>query len=551
MRTPGSLDRGTWLFALLVLLTLAPSAFVLWFMNEAVTTEATAAGQRVLEAYRGQLRLVRSRLDGVWLAQAARLDATEDPEPLFAHLITSQLADGVIVLAGDGTVAYPAQRPASAALVADVERRAASVPQLAPPERDAAIAAIAARLNDYSTPIAAASRMMLMDRLRAVAPNVWLSTQAALHLSMDLLDMERPVPVPGVVRQTALHDVWAVSSADHRVIGLYRTGRIEAMMHDFLHEISPAGIVFIAYPPDVRADAEAVAAGPWLPGWQLSFVPLDKKPFDEIAGRRRTVYLSVAIVGIALMTIAGAAASSGLRRHLRLARLKTDLVAAASHELRTPLASMQVLLDGLLADRELEPEKTREYLTMLSAENARLSRSIESFLTFAKLDSGRYHFSLNPVSPRAVVDKAVDAVRERVPPSSTLTVDADRDLPHVRADADALSIALANLLDNALKYTGDDKRIAVRVRRDGNGFVSFAVADNGIGIPVGERKRIFRRFYRVDQRLSSETGGVGLGLSIVASIVRGHRGRIDVESRPGSGSTLYLHIPVATGKAVA
>ena len=175
-----------------------------------------------------------------------------------------------------------------------------------------------------------------MDRLRALAPNVLLPTQAALQLSLEMLGAERSAPLPDVIRQTALPDIWALTSADSRVIALYRTGRLEEMMHDFLHQIASAGILFIAIPPDEPADAEAIAAGPWLPGWQVSFVVLDA-PDAAPPDRRGAVYLSVGLAGLAVMTLIGVAAGQTFRRHLRVARLKTDLVAAASHELRTPL----------------------------------------------------------------------------------------------------------------------------------------------------------------------------------------------------------------------
>jgi hypothetical protein len=131
-------------------------------------------------------------------------------------------------------------------------------------------------LNDFTTHLPASERVRLMDRLRKLAPNVALPTQAALHLSLEMLDAERPAPVPEVIRQTAVPDIWALTSADGRVIAFYRTGRLEEMMHDFLHQITSAGILFIAFPPDESADAEAIAAGAWLPGWQVSFVVLNE-----------------------------------------------------------------------------------------------------------------------------------------------------------------------------------------------------------------------------------------------------------------------------------
>jgi signal transduction histidine kinase len=414
------------LLVLLVSVTIIPAAFVLWFMNAAVANDSAAAQQRIVEAYRGQLRLVRSRLDGLWRAQAARLNAGGDPSREFQRLIVAEAAEGAVLLDAKGYVAFP--WVSEAGDLAALDRKVAAARHLAQPAQAAAIRDLAARLNDYGRPLPPGDRLRLMDAVRQMAPNVWLTTQAALRLSLDFIDSERPEPAPDVVRRTTVPDVWAITSADRHTIGLYRTGRIEAIMHDFLHQVSPEGIVFVAYPPDVSADAEAIAAGPWLPGWQLSFVPLDKDALATDARRRQAMYVSLALLGIAAMIATALGGGVMLRRHLRLAHLKTDLVAAASHELRTPLASMRVLVDGLLADRELDPVKTRDYLQMMAAENARLSRLIGNFLTFSRLDRAQPHFPRSAIRPAEIVTDALDAVRERVPKGCDLVVDLEPDL---------------------------------------------------------------------------------------------------------------------------
>ena len=321
---------------------------------------------------------------------------------------------------------------------------------------------MAARLNDYSASMPAAERLRFMTRLRELAPNVRLPTEAALRLSMEMLDAERPAPMPEMVRQSAVPNVSSLTSADERVIAFYRIGRVEEMMHDFLHQVAPSGIIFLAVPPDMRADSEAIAAGSWLPGWQLSFMPIESSEFDADDREHRVLYVSVALAGIGVIAIIGIAAAGSLRRHLRLARLKTDLVAAASHELRSPLASMRVLVDGLLADESFDPKKTREYLEMLAVENARLSRLIENFLTFSQLERNRQRFVFAPSEPAAIVASAVETVRDRLPADCELRVDVPESTPAVMADADALRTALINLLENALKYTPAHKRIIVR-----------------------------------------------------------------------------------------
>jgi signal transduction histidine kinase len=533
-------DGSARLVVVLVVLTLLPASLVLWFMNATVASDAVAAQQRIAGAYRGQLRLARSRLDALWRAQADRLNASGDSSREFQRLITSQVAEGALLLDEKGYIAFPWTDAAGD--LAAIDARVAAAHRLLPPVRDASVRGIADRLNDYSRHLPAGDRLRLMDDLRSLSPNVWLPTQAALQMSLDMIDAERPEPVPGVVRKTNLPDVWALTSSERRTIGLYRTGRIEAFMHDFLHQVSPEGIVFIAYPPDEAADAEAIAAGPWLPGWQLSYEPLDKTLYSTSVRRQRTIYVSAALAGIAVMIVGGLVGGRSVRQHLQLARLKTDLVAAASHELRTPLASMRVLVDGLLADRQLDPVKTREYLGMIAVENARLSRLIESFLTFSRLDRRQQNFNLQPVTPAAIVTDAVDAIRDRLPQTCALTVDVDSELPTVLADREGLATALINLLDNALKYSPSEPRITVSAQRAGDSLVAFAVTDNGIGIAPREQRRIFRRFYRVDQRLSRETSGVGLGLSIVDLIAREHGGHVTVRSEPGAGSTFTLTV---------
>ena len=546
------LDRSTWLLILLVVVMLLPAGFVLWFMNETITTQSEAARRSVVEAYRGQLRLVRSRVEGHWRTHAGALNETATPERHFARLVINQVADGVVVLNEDGTVAYPdrhAARSAAAEAIAAQIQDASHLPSGADRERQ--VDRLAGRLNDYATSMSGADRLALMERLRALDANVVLPTEAGLRLSFALAGPGRPAPAPGHFQPTAVHDVWAFTSGDGRVVALYWTGRIEAMMHDLLHQVTPAGIRFIAFPPDIAGDPEAIAAGLSMPGWQLTFQPLDRATFDDAARRQTTWYVLATGGAIAVMAILGIVVGGTFRRHLRVARLKTDLVAAVSHELRTPLASMRVLVDGLLADDELDPAKAREYLELLSTENTRLTRLIENFLTFSRLERGKHQFVFAAAPPTTIVHAAVEAIRDRLPADGDLHVDVERNLPPVVADADALVTALVNLLDNAIKYTPAEKRIVLRVRRDGQQSVLFAVGDNGIGIPSREQRRIFRRFYRVDQRLARETSGVGLGLSIVEQIVRAHGGSVAVRSESGGGSTFTMRVPAATVGAAA
>ena len=180
----------------LVLLTLLPSAGVLWFMNAAVTSESAAAEQRVMEAYRGQLRLVRARLDPLWRTQVAKLDASGSPARQFERLITEGLADGAVLFDERGAVVYPERIDHRADVTVDESR---------------SVEEVARRLNDYSIPTPARARLRMMNRLRARAPNIFLGTQAALALSIETIEAGRLMPVPDVIRQTAVPDIWALT----------------------------------------------------------------------------------------------------------------------------------------------------------------------------------------------------------------------------------------------------------------------------------------------------------------------------------------------------
>jgi signal transduction histidine kinase len=285
-----------------------------------------------------------------------------------------------------------------------------------------------------------------------------------------------------------------------------------------------------------------------MPGWDVSFVLRDTSAAAATARGRRYSYLSIALFAIGAIAAAVATIGGAVRRQARLASFKTDLVSAVSHELKTPLASMRLLVDALLDDEPLDLAKTRDYLQLMAVENARLSRLIDNFLTFSRLERNRHQFVFKPVSPADVVQDTLIAMPAARRGDRAPIVEIAPDLPPIVADRDALVTALLNLLDNAYKYTPTDERISVRVSREGDSVV-FAVEDNGIGIAPREHKRIFRRFYRVDQRLTRETSGSGLGLSIVDAIVRAHGGSVQVRSRPEHGSTFAVYVPRTTDAA--
>jgi signal transduction histidine kinase len=576
------LDRSNWLVPLFLILgVLLPTGCVLWFMNDAATSQAAAARQRVTEAYRNQLPLLRDRVDAYWQTRAASLDSQAgEGEPAdFARAVKAGVADSIVypgVYPQPVQALHPEVKPradltAAQAQIRDLVRGGnkdaalriiqqqfvtgplarATDPQgrlIAADEQLLALhlfpradkGHLVALLNDYEhATMPSAQRLFLMDEVRALDPKAEFPTIEAERLAAQCSEAISPPK-----------DTWTLTSNSGHVAALYRISTMLAAMRTFLDQQSPSQSVrFDMLPPGASASGESMEAGALLPGWRISFALLDTKPLDEAARARRASYLWAGFLVIGAMAVMGLVVGNIFRRQMRLARLKTDLVAAVSHELKTPLASMRLLVDSLLEDTHPDPTKTREYLRLIAGENDRLTRLIENFLTFSRIERNRQRFDFAPIRPASVIHAAAHILRERLQsPACRFEIDAPPDLPMLDADEDALITVLLNLIDNAYKYTpaAEDvvKRISVRAHHSA-GEVVFEVEDNGIGIAPRDQKRIFRRFYQVDQRLARETGGCGLGLSIVEFIVRAHGGTVRVTSRSGAGSTFIVRLPCA------
>jgi signal transduction histidine kinase len=185
-------------------------------------------------------------------------------------------------------------------------------------------------------------------------------------------------------------------------------------------------------------------------------------------------------------------------------------------------------------------------LAVIAEESTRLAEIVDDLLVASHLDSGRLTANVQSCDARALAKSVLEAAGTHLPESVSLVLDAPRRLPRVAADPGQLRQVLANVVDNAVKYSpeGGEVRLAV-TRHDGR--IRFAVQDSGLGIPAKEQARIFEKFYRLDPDMTRGIGGTGLGLYICRELVRRVGGRIWVESEIGKGSTFFVEIPVADG----
>jgi two-component system phosphate regulon sensor histidine kinase PhoR len=261
--------------------------------------------------------------------------------------------------------------------------------------------------------------------------------------------------------------------------------------------------------------------------------------FHLLFGALTVSFVLVAVTGIVLVLVF-------LRREANLSELQADFVSKVSHEFRTPLTSIHLFVETM--ERARGDLATQDKcLGGLARETERLTQVIERLLDWGRMEAGRKLFELRTETATNVVARATEAfapVLERHP-ELDFAVQIEPDLPPMNADVDAMVDAISNLLSNALKYGGTPPVVRLRACRVPQG-VAIEVSDNGDGIPRHEHRRIFEKFYRIDDRLSREREGNGLGLAIVKHIVRAHRGRVQVDSSAGKGSTFRIVLPAAT-----
>jgi signal transduction histidine kinase len=401
-------------------------------------------------------------------------------------------------------------------------------------------------LLDYDSAMPSAQRRFLVRELEKLFPQeAAFPILAAEDLAARWVESDAPRPREPALRQSPLPGVWQFASSRGRIVTLHQATNLNARMRAAAASPElPPGVQVDFVAPGQEADGALLSlpAGPHLPGWRLALSLQNQRLFDTAANERIASYVWIGVLVVTTVVVLALLALGMVRRQMALTQLRNDLVANVTHELKTPLSSMRLLVETLLNSPQLHEQTVREYLDLIARENVRLSRLIDNFLTFSRIERNKYTFDFKEVPAAAIAESAVSAVRERFnAPGCRFEVRIAPDLPKVVADADAMVTALLNLLDNAYKYSGEEKQIALTADA-GNGSVAYSVKDNGIGLSPRDRKRIFKRFYQVDQNFRGG-GGCGLGLSIVQFVVSAHHGTVRVESEPGRGSTFIISIP--------
>ncbi len=421
--------------------------------------------------------------------------------------------------------------------------------------------------------------LVLDDRRDVVAfasraGGAWADEEAFRRLLVQRMlgDMELGVQPPDELRhlhreyrgQSYLVSYWQrlVEGKLYIVVGWHDIGRIvKDTLPTLYTEAAIAGGVSRPSRVDVVDEEGRIIFGPplrsgeftvgvrfptTLYNWRLQVSPTASEELASRVQNRRLLELVMVTLSCVVIVAGVATILFAAEKERRMSALKSDFVANVSHELKTPLALVRMFGEMLQSGRVASEEKRQEYLDIIVQESERLSSLIENVLDFAKVERGRdsYEFAEGDVGD--AVSRAANVYRYRAEREGiALAVEVDGGLPPARIDERAIQLAVINLVDNALKYASEGKHITVRATREDHA-IAVRVIDEGPGVPVEDRERIFERFVR-GSRLEvggkAPVRGSGIGLALVKHIAESHGGRAWVEGAAGHGSTFVVRIP--------
>lgn len=267
-------------------------------------------------------------------------------------------------------------------------------------------------------------------------------------------------------------------------------------------------------------------------------------------GNSPAIYLSARIAPLGQLILVLAEDRTTARR---VEETRRDFVANVSHELKTPIGAIQLLSEAV-EDAADDPEAVLRFASRMQTESTRLAELVGQIIDLSRLQADNPLLRAELVQIDTVLARAVDRSRVSADKRNITLVLAGEHGCTVLGDADQLTVAVQNLVENAVIYSEPGTRVTVATRRTTDGvdpLVEVSVSDNGIGIPAQDLQRIFERFYRVDYARSRANGGTGLGLAIVKHTVAAHGGQVNVWSKVGQGSTFTIQLPQNTGEALS
>lgn len=261
--------------------------------------------------------------------------------------------------------------------------------------------------------------------------------------------------------------------------------------------------------------------------------------------------LAMMLATFALVILGVLLLYSQVWREIELARMKSQFVSNVSHELKTPLSLIRLFSETLLMGRSVQEEEKQRFYAIINSESLRLTNMIDNILDFARIEEGKKVYDIAPQNAKELLLETLESYKYQFDAAGfNLQTAFSKDLPLILADPNGFKQAVLNLLDNAIKYSGESKWLGIRLTRDGR-YVKVEVEDRGLGISAEELPRVFEMFYRSDSANSMSVRGSGLGLAMIKHIMDSHRGKVEAESVLGRGSTFAVYFPAVPGAGLS
>jgi two-component system, OmpR family, phosphate regulon sensor histidine kinase PhoR len=274
-------------------------------------------------------------------------------------------------------------------------------------------------------------------------------------------------------------------------------------------------------------------------------ISLKQQTISDLASSR--VKEGLLLIGMVLVVLIAGVwfLYSSVKKEIQLAQIKSEFISNVSHEIRTPLALISMYIETLEMGRVKTVEKVQEYYKIIGTETHRLSSMVDKILSFSKIESGKRIYKSEICNLNLITEQILETYHFHLNNKNFhLQFSPEQPLPNISGDKEAIADAIINLIDNGIKYSRDIKKIDISTGIEKR-KVYIEVKDYGRGIAKKDQKLVFDKFFRVtNQNLANEVKGTGLGLSIVQEIVKAHKGKITLTSKPDAGSTFRLYFPI-------
>uniref|UniRef100_UPI004049E718 sensor histidine kinase n=1 Tax=Fulvivirga sp. TaxID=1931237 RepID=UPI004049E718 len=304
-------------------------------------------------------------------------------------------------------------------------------------------------------------------------------------------------------------------------------------------------VVYATYDSSTQANIqEMMIKDLWLlPNYYLG-IGTRGTSIESIIKERTTTNLYLILSLDVILILGVVLVFRNVKKEVQLAQNKSEFISNVSHEIRTPLALISMFAETLEMGRVPSEEKKKEYYSIISKETQRLTNIVNKILNFSQMDASKKELVFKPLNLSELVGEVLTTYEFHLQQQGFQLTTNLEDNIIINGDKEAMMEVMINLIDNAIKYSESEKQIEVRVSKAHN-HALLSVKDSGIGIPKSIQKQIFEKFYRAPTGDLAKKQGTGLGLALVKQIIDLHRGKIEVQSDEGKGSTFIIQLPVS------